>query len=110
MTYNHLHKYQYELTKVLNNQFNKQLLGISSNAYLCYQGHHQKFTVSLFELNEDIEAKPQLNVVSKKVETEHVLLISEYTIDYKVEQLVRDLTKFVMNEGPINDNSINPTT
>ena len=110
MTYNQLHKYQYELTKVLNNQFNKQLLSISSNAYLCYQGHHKKFTVSLFELNEDIEAKQQLNVVSKKVETEHVVLISEYIIDYKVEQLVRDLTKFVMNEGPINDNSINPTT
>lgn len=110
MTYKQLHNCQYHLTKVLNEKFKEQVLSISPKAYLCYQGHHQKFTVSLFELNEDIEAKPQLNVVSKKVETEHVILISEYVIDSKVEQLVRDLTKFVINEGPINDNSTNTTT
>lgn len=99
MTYNQLHKYQYELTKVLNNQFNKQLLSISSNAYLCYQGHHQKFTVSLFELNSELE--PKLNSpVTASVETEHLCLISEYKISPEVEQLVQDLTKFIMNEVP----------
>lgn len=99
MTYNQLHRYQYELTKVLNNQFNKQLLSISSNAYLCYQGHHQKFTVSLFELNSELE--PKLNSpVTASVETEHLRLTSEYKISPEVEQLVQDLTKFIMNEVP----------
>lgn len=99
MTYNQLHTYQYELTKVLNNKFKEQLLAIDQNAMLCYQGHNEKFTISLFSSAEEyifIKSRPE----SIKLETEHLELISEYLLSSKVEQLLRDLTRFIMNEGP----------
>lgn len=99
MTYNQLHTYQHELTKVLNNQFKKQLLSIHPKAHLCYHGHIQVFTVSLFELNRELESKLN-SPVTASVETEHLCLISEYKISPEVEQLVQDLTKFIMNEVP----------
>lgn len=108
MTYNQLHEYQYNLSKVLSEKFKEQLLSISPKAYLCYHGHYQAFTVSLFELTEFESTHKVSATVS--ISTEHLTLISEYAITPSIEQLCHDLTKFIMNKGPEHDHTINHST
>ena len=108
MTYNQLHNYQYNLSRVLNEQFKEQLSSINPKAYLCYQGHCQVFTVSLFELT-GFEDNPKVSA-SVSTSTEHLTIISEYIITPAIEQLCQDLTKFIMNKGPEHDNTINTTS
>ena len=109
MTYKQLHNCQYHLSNVLNEKFKEQILSISPNACLCYHGHYQIFTISLFKVNKELE--PNLNpTVTESIETEHFCLISEYKISPEIEQLAKDLAEFIMNEGPQHDHPINPTT
>lgn len=104
MTYNQLHKYQHELTKVLNNKFKEQLLEIHPKAHLCYQSHCEKFTVSLFEIPYEE------NSIWNEVSTEHLILLSTFSVNKLIEKLAHSITAFIINQGPDNDNSINPIT
>ena len=108
MTYNQLHNYQYNLSRVLNAEFKEQLLSINPKAHLCYQEHHQAFTVSLYE-SVEFESKHKVSA-SVSISTEHLTIISEYIITPAIEQLCQDLTKFIMNKGPEHDNTINTTS
>lgn len=105
MTYNQLHKYQYELTKILNNKFKKQLLEIHPKANLCYQSHCEKFTVSLFKIPYE-----ESTAVWNEVSTEHLTLLSTFSVNNLIENLTHNITAFIINQGPDNDNSINPIT
>ena len=105
MTYNQLHKYQYNLSKVLSEKFKEQLLEIHPRAHLCYQSHCEKFTISLFDIPYE-----ESTAVWNDVSTEHLTLISEYAITPSIEQLCHDLTKFIMNKGPEHDHIINHST
>ena len=108
MTYNQLHNYQYNLSRVLNEEFKEQVLSINPMAYLCYQRHNQVFTVSLFELT-GFEYTHKIST-SVSISTEHLTIISEYIITPAIEQLCQDLTKFIMNKGPEYDNITDTTS
>lgn len=95
MTYNQLHKYQHELTKVLNNQFKEQLLSIHPKAHLCYQSHCEKFTVSLFILEEGINPFEWNESLSTNVN-----LLSAFDIDDKIKTLTYAISAFIVDEGP----------
>ena len=104
MTYNQLHNYQYNLSKVLNAEFKEQLLSISPKAYLCYQSHNQKFTVSLFDMPYE-ESQ-----IWNEVSTEHLILLSTFSVNELIEKLTHSITAFIINQGPANDNFINSIT
>ena len=104
MTYGQLHNYQYNLTRILNAEFKEQLSSIDPRAYLCYQGHPQKFTVSLFCM--PYKEYPIWNEVS----TEHLILLSAFGVNESIEKLAHSITAFIVNQGPANDNSINTIT
>ena len=104
MTYKELHQLQYNMSTILNNQFKEQLLEIHPRAHLCYQGHPQKFTVSLFCM--PYKEYP----IWSEVSTEHLILLSTFSVNESIEKLAHSITTFIVNQGPDNDNSINPIT
>lgn len=104
MTYKELHQLNYNMNTILNSKFKEQLLEIHPRAHLCYQSHHQKFTVSLFDI--PYEESPIWNEVS----TEHLTLLSTFSVNKLIEKLTHSITTFIVNQGPDNDNSINTIT
>ena len=92
MNYNQIHTIMRNFNEVACYKFAKQLTDIDSAATLCHQSHYNKFTISLFNRNYSGE----LNTV--QIETEHLVLISDFKITPEIEQLTQDLTKFIMNE------------
>lgn len=92
MNYNQMHTAIRNFNEVIHDKFAKQLASIDPAASLCYQSHYDKFTISLFSKN----CSGILNTV--QIETEHLVLISDFKITPAIEQLVQDLTKFIMNE------------
>lgn len=104
MTHLQAHNCSRNLNQVLHRVFKHQLLSISPLATLCYQGHYYNFTISLFESNS-----PTNKLVSIPLGTKHLTLLSDYPSSPEVEQLVQDLTRFIMNEVDY-DNITNPIT
>ena len=92
MTYNQMHTKLSKFNTVVCDKFAEQLANIDPIASLYYQSHYDKFTISLFNKN----CAGRLNTV--EIETEHLILISDFKITPVIEQLVHDLTKFIMNE------------
>lgn len=74
-------------------KFAEQLANIDPAASLCYQAHYDKFTISLFHKS----CSGKFNTI--KIETEHLILISDFKITTAIEQLAQDLTKFIMDES-----------
>lgn len=103
MTYKELHQLNLNMSTILNNQFKEQLLEIHPEAKLCYQPHCEKFTVSLFDI-------PYKSSIWNDVSTEHLTLFSTFSVNELIEKLAHSITAFIVNQGPANDNSINPTT
>src|SRR5574344_1833453 len=102
MTYKELHQLNYNMNTILNNQFKEQLLEIHPRAHLCYQPHCEKFTVSLFDIL--YEESSRWNEVS----TEHLILLSTFSVNELIKTLTYAISAFIVDEGPANDNSINP--
>lgn len=92
MNYNQIHTIMRNFNEVACYKFAKQLTDIDSAAALCHQSHYNKFTISLFSKT----SSGKLNTV--QIETEHLVLISDFKITPEIEQLTQDLTKFIMNE------------
>lgn len=103
MTYKELHQLSYNMNTTLNSKFKDQLLEIHPEAHLCYQPHCEKFTVSLFDI-------PYKSSIWNEVSTEHLTLLSSFSVNELIEKFAHSMTAFIMNEGPANDNFINPTT
>ena len=104
MTYKDLHQLQYNMSTILNNQFKEQLLEIHPKAHLCYQSHCEKFTVSLFDIPYEESS------IWNEVSTEHLILLSTFSVNELIEKLTHNITAFIINQGSANDNSINTTT
>lgn len=104
MTYKELHQLQYNISNILNNQFKEQLLEIHPKAHLCYQSHCEKFTVSLFDIPYEESS------IWNEVSTEHLILLSTFSVNELIEKLTHNITAFIINQGSANDNSINTTT
>ena len=92
MNYNQIHTTMLNFNKVACYKFAKQLTDIDSAATLCHQSHYDKFTISLFS------KKYHSNLNAAQIETEHLVLISDFKMTPEIEQLTQDLTKFIMNE------------
>ncbi len=104
MTYKELHQLSYNMNTILNSKFKEQLLEIHPRAHLCYQGHPQKFTVSLFDMPYE-ESQ-----IWNEVSTEHLTLLSTFSVNELIEKLTHSITTFIVNQGPANDNFINSIT
>ena len=95
MTYKELHQLQYNMSTILNNQFKEQLLEIHPKAHLCYQPYCEKFTVSLFILEEGIDPFKWNESLSVNVN-----LLSAFDIDDKIKALTYAISSFIIDEGP----------
>ena len=104
MTYKELHKLNLNMNNILNSKFKEQLLEIHPKAHLCYQSHCEKFTVSLFDMPYEGSS------IWNEVSTEHLTLLSTFSVNESIEKLAHSITAFIVNQGPANDNSINPIT
>lgn len=93
MNYNQMHIKLCKFNTVVYDKFTEQLANIDPAASLCYQSQYDKFTISLYNSN----CVGTLNTI--KVETEHLILISDFQVTPAIEQLAQELTKFIMN-GP----------
>ena len=95
MTYKEIHQLNLNINNILNNQFKEQLLEIHPRAHLCYQPHCEKFTVSLFILEEGINPFEWNESLSTNVN-----LLSAFDIDDKIKTLTYAISAFIVDEGP----------
>lgn len=104
MTYKELYQLQYNMNTILNSQFKEQLLEIHPEAHLCYQPHCEKFTVSLFDIPYEGSS------IWNEVSTEHLILLSSFSVNELIEKLTHNITAFIINQGPVNDNTTHRVT
>ena len=95
MTYKELHQLNLNMNTILNNQFKEQLLEIHPRAHLCYQPHCEKFTVSLFILEEGINPFEWNEFFAT-----NITLLSAFNIYDKIKTLTYAISAFIVDEGP----------